>query len=134
MKTGTEADVPELLASAPDTSLSASCALIAPSAVALERPPDNRRRPCRSMLTAHHKLPGSGQTPITQVPMLSRITPSNVVLRYFINLQGDLILAVKVQWEACGRLGDLRGTWASHIRSATSASTKAMLLSPKKPF
>ena len=70
MKTGTEADVPELLASAPETSLSASCALIAPSVVALEIPFDNRRRPCLSMLTVQHKLPGSGQSPITSQTML----------------------------------------------------------------
>ena len=72
MEACTEALVPELLASAPDTSLSASCASIAPFAVAPELPRDNRRRPCLSMLTVQHRLPGSSQSLIPLTVMLLR--------------------------------------------------------------
>ena len=45
------ADVPELLARAPDTSRSASAASTAASDAALDRPWDKRRRPCLSIVT-----------------------------------------------------------------------------------
>ena len=122
MKTDTEADVPELLASAPDTSLSASCAFIAPSVVALEIPFDNRRRPCLSMLTVQHKLPGSNQNPITSQTMLLRACASPFWARDTINKsQRTANYFYGSPEESCGRLGDLQGTWASHIRRATSA-------------
>ena len=77
--------MPELLASAPETSLSASCAFIAPSVVALEIPFDNRRRPCLNMLTVQHKLPGSGQSPITSQSMLLKACASPTSARETIN-------------------------------------------------
>ena len=56
MKACTGANVPELLANAPDTSRSAICTSTAPSAVALDNPFDNRRRPCLIIPTSKHKL------------------------------------------------------------------------------